>query len=551
LQHAVFYPGTWLDAVLGVERGLPLRLLGECGFGAACAAALGRTLRFGAAASSLLGLLLVGVCLLGQSFWPPEVSSLAWIPWQWLCLERWLQRGGWGWWLGLAFGTALQLVAGFPQFALYGFYLLGAWTLLRLFEERARGAAWLARRAALAAAAVALGAGLAGVQLAPTLELVAQSRRSAPLSEHEAHYLFGMGDSLKTALANLVDPRPKSLSFDFRGGGGYLGVATLLLVALGVATAPAARALALAALSLLALLLSDGYSGVAGGLFRLYASLPGGDLFRTPERLRVVALLAWIALAGYGLEALRRGFPDLGRRRVSAALAAAGAVAGAIAWAGETGAAWRAALALALVAAVWLVADRPRLAGAGAAALVGFALWDLAAATRPDGSLRSLPMAWTRVYHSLGIAYDEATSKRLEREAGAARVAMPRAAPFTSSISAAAFQRPSCYEPLLPLGWSELTERLGFDPEWGQPLLHGGSEQLAAVYDLAGVRWIVPPPEPAAGDAAALEALLGRVQRRYAAGSGPLRDPRAQPGPPVENRDALPRAYWVASARRA
>jgi hypothetical protein len=38
----------------------------------------------------------------------------------------------WRWWIGLALGTALQILAGFSQFAMYTFYLLVPYTALRL-----------------------------------------------------------------------------------------------------------------------------------------------------------------------------------------------------------------------------------------------------------------------------------------------------------------------------------------------------------------------------------------------------------------------------------
>jgi hypothetical protein len=529
-QTAVLSPQTWLFAALPMEQAIPLRVFLECWLGGAFASLWLSRLGLGALPSALGGALFLSTCLLGQSFWPPVVSTLLWLPALLWCVESLAQRWGWRAWLGLVACTALQALAGFPQFAFYSFHLVAPYALLRVWVLRGASGASLRTLLGLVGA-VALGLGVAGAQLLPSVELARASSRAERLSPQEMHYL-GASARAGVALRNAVDPAPKGLAFDYPGGGNYLGIATLLLLVLGAALGPPRLVWPLLALGALALLLSDGVLGPGAPLYRAYLQLPGTALFRMPERLRIVTLVAAIAVACIGLDRVARGTDGLSRRRVLATpLALALATAG-IAASGAPGAALRAAVALGLIAAAAAL-RRPAARTLVQALLCVAVLADLLAATAAVGSFRSFPAAWSRSFHVFGYTLlDGDGLARLLEQAGWQRVEIERARPDTGAGPIAAADRLDCLEPLAPRDWLELLHELP-------------PSQRETLYDVASVATLLRPrrvdlrPEALTGPYAAFHA-------RYRAGGDPV--PGRPPGFAVDlvaNPDALPRAYWI------
>lgn len=500
LQSAVLSPQTWLFALLPPALALPLRMLCECLLGGAFAVLFLRRQGLDLFAAALGGALFLSTCLLGQSFWPPQISTLLWLPWLCCCVESLLQRWRWRWWLGLVAGTALQLLAGFPQFALYSFQLVGFYALLRALALRGAGASALRTLGGMAAA-VALGVGVAGAQILPTAELAGQSVREDGLSAREVHYLSG-GSRASGVLRNAVDPSPKLLTFDYQGGGNYVGIATLLLLALGAALGPPGLVWPLLLFGALALLLSDGFHGPGAPLYRAYAALPGVGVFRTPERLRVLTLVSVIVVACVGLDRVGRGLRSLSRRRALAAAASVVLVAALVSAFGEPAAAPRAALALAALAAAAL-ARREAWRRCCQALLLLLAVADVLAATGPYGSLRGLPRWWTErlTVFGLPVRGDEMLPA-LRRRAGWQRVEVERAMPYSGNRNH--HERLICIEPLAPGNFAKLRDT---------------PRALMTLYDIASVAWVA----------------------------------RARPDPPNfgfqlevhQNSDALPRAYWI------
>ncbi len=117
-QVGVFYPGNWLALFLPVEHALPLRLFLECFLGGLFTGLWLRRLGLRVVPCAMAGILFVYACVLGQTFWPPQVATILWLPWLLLCIEHLRFEWRWRWWLGLAAGVGLQLVAGFAQYAL-------------------------------------------------------------------------------------------------------------------------------------------------------------------------------------------------------------------------------------------------------------------------------------------------------------------------------------------------------------------------------------------------------------------------------------------------
>lgn len=498
LQVAVFYPGTWLSVALPSAQAMPLVLGIECLLGGGFCVLL--FLRWGAGSVSAAagGLLFVYACLLGQTFWPPQVHTIVWLPWLLLCVESLARRWQWRWWVGLALGTALQILAGFPQYVAYTWYLLGPYALLRMWACREPA---LGPRLAGLALAAALGLGLAAVQLLPTLEAASLSGRGTSLTPEEIHYLTGLDAPLAPFFANVIDPTPKLRAFDFRDGSGYLGLVTLPLLLIGaVFGRPRGIVLLMLAVGGAALLLSFGYRGPTRGLYEIYAALPAGDLFRTPERFRLLVFFSAISVAVLGLAQVERRLPDVVRIRSP--------------WARVAARACPAAIGLLLAV-------------------------DLAASTGAYGSLRAFPSAWSQVFHAKGatvIAADELA--RLDPGPQNGRVELLDVWPLTAPAPIRV-PRIACYEPLAPRPWPELFERMGGDPVWGQLFFDLDPDRFAAFYDAASVRHIVVHSGRGVGPVLLARHWHGKL--------GPP-EPAPMPGLEIEvrsNDDALPRAYRI------
>ncbi len=551
IQYAVLYPPTWIAAFVPADRAIGLLVLFHLLLAGLGAALLFVRWRAPPILAGALGGVFVFTCGLGQTFWPPQVATIAWLPWVLLCVEGVMGGGtsAWRWWSALAAVTGLQLLSGFPQHVVYTLHLAVPLALLRTFQ-RARGGPAERRTALGALAGVALamllGVGIAGAQLIPTAELVSESERQESLSPRESQYLQSES-RLGTLLANAVDPAPRVTAFEIGKGAGYLGTFTLVLAAVAVAQARR-RALTwlLLVLAATSFWLSDGWLAPTPWLFEAYASLPLIGSFRSPERLLLVAEFSLVALAALGAAAL--GTAALGdtarRERVIGSLAATFAAIS-IAVAGSPRAAGLAAAALALVlAAQWLPAGN-RTRGAWQATAALLLLADVALATGAFGSLRHFPRGWTEVFHVSGhVVMSRAEIDAQRQRVGHGRVALQAPhrliRPIAGTGPIRGLQRLACYETPVPNPWDALTR-----------LLAGGDfvvmanvdpDRFPALLDAAGVlevtRVLADPGRRAVRDRGP-----GRL---YARGRNPV------PGPPpgtvvsrVTNPDALPRAYLV------
>jgi len=558
LQVGALYPPTWLVAWQSPETALPLRMLLETGLAALLAAALFASWGLAWPATWTGGLLFVFGCVLGNAFWPPALSTLVWLPAVLLCIEQLVQRWRWRWWAALAGCTALQLLAGFPQYAVYTFYLALPYAAVRLWS-RSRGAPQTGRSAAARGlgllVALALGAGLAGAQLLPSLELVGESARGVPLTaERIQHGFFIEPLPLSGVLANALDPRPKLITPGYGYDHGYLGTPTLVLLAIGVVTglasAAAPRTLLLLGVAVLALLLSDGFHGPTAPLYRLYAWLPTGSVFRDPQRFRVLAFFCLIALAVPGLDAAARGFAAWRGRRARLAIGAAALLAtAAILVLGRWPAGALALATLGLVASAALCVRRPLLARLCATAIALLLAADLIHATRPaSGSFRSVPTGWLKSLHADAYRLlDAERFARLRDAAGTARLAFPGLEPALGLPPLAGDYRVSCLDPLAPGPWTQLHATLTGERDT-RPLLAGIPEAaLASLHDVAGVRSIGRLERGAAPQ----PSRLGRGEA-HGLWLLALQEAGPSPFPPPQlalrletNRDALPRAYLV------
>ena len=525
MQVAVFHPTTWLAAALPAADALSAivlvhLLLGGVGFGL-----LLRSWQLPASLAGAFGVVFVFACLLGQSFWPAMVVTLSWVPILLLCSERVMAAERLdGWWLGLCLATGLQLLSGFPQFAAYGLQVLAPLAVLRGWQRgRAEGSRAAVRAVARVVAGLLLGAGIAMVQLGPSLEVLGASERSEPFTELEVHYLQA-NERLPRILANSVDPAPRLTTYELGRDAGYLGIGTLVLAAFALAARRRDPLVwYLAGAGLVWLVLADGYLGRGAHLYRLYAQLPAIGLFRAPERLLAAAFLCVIALASLGARAADPENRAAGRERWVAGGAAL-AAACVIAIAGPWAAGWRAAVALGWITA-GLTLPRPiavQHAWRGAGALLIVA--DVAMATGAFGSLRDVPerlatrmragpheMVSTERLHELR---DRAGHSRIEFIARGTKVR-----PLMGIGDAANVHRLACYETLLPGQWPELSKRAK-SPDFRSAVMSNVEPaRVPKVYDAASVAYWVRATS------------LGK--------KAPLRVEA------TANPDALPRAYLV------
>lgn len=528
MQVAVFYPGTWLAVLLPADRLLPILVFVHLLLGSVSCAFLFRTWGVPSSLAAAFGVAFGFACLLGQSFWPPEVATIAWTPFLLLCTERVMTSAKADrWWLGLVGGTALQLLAGFPQFVVYGLQLLMPLALLRGIQRARRDAHG---RGAVGAgvrvtAALLLGLGIAMVQLVPSFEVLGTSDRSERFSEDEIHYLQSK-PRLGKLLGNAVDPEPRLTSFELGRGTGYLGIGTLVLA--GVALVGRRREAlpwCLAAAGSLWLVLSDGYLGIGSELYRLYGALPVIGNFRAPERLLFPAFTCWIALAALGAGVTSRA-ADESRPRRFALVGAAVAVAIAVGLVGSWSAAWRGAVAAGWVACVLVLprgaAWRSAWSGAGALLIVA----DVLAATGSFGSLRDLPdHLATRMRAGGYELVSDSDLAHIREDAGLSRVEFfargRQIRPLMGVGAAAGVHRLVCYETLLPGQWPALSSRAG-SPDYRSAVMSNlDPAEYPALFDAAGVATIVraKPPRRRGGPHAGVEIL--------------------------PNPNALPRAYLV------
>jgi len=524
-QVAVFYPGLWLSVLLPGIQGLSLLMLSQC-VAAGCFFAFAfRSSGCSWFAASTGGIVFTLGCVMGGSLWPPQVSTIVWLPWLLCCIEMLSRRWQWRWWLAMAAGTALQILAGFPQYLIYSFFLLTPFALFRLLDEgREKETTWraLGARGGGMVAAVLLGVALASIQLLPTLELAALSARSQPLSADQIEYVRSQPPALLYFL-NALDPARNPIFLDYGKGGGYLGIASVLMAAVGIAAGR--RSLTtwlLVLMGVSALLLSDGSRGLLPELHRLYSLLPGVDSFRTPERLRLIYLFCFIALAVRGFDEIPRRMRDSATSSPGrfALVAAAACPTVLIAQLGGWDALGRALFTLLIVGMAAFVPPRPWLRRGCQIALFLMVVGDLFLATGRHGIYRDFPEELSKaVSTGAGHKLEGAQLENLARELGEARVEfiwyrkLVVFRPLVFHGEAGELQRISCREALAPAPWPDRSYRIK-RTYLGSHMGNLEPGRFPTLYDVAGVRKILRPGP-----------------------NGEIIE--------LENPDALPRAYQI------
>ena len=202
--------------------------------------------------------------------------------------------------------VALMLLAGHTQAA---YICLFGWGLYVVLGEVKKGKSWprlarrLAGRLALYALIVALGAGLAAVQLAPTLELSQLSNRAGGMSYQEASSF-----SLRPQLLpyTLLPAFGEDLAQVFGGESfseyiAYLGLLGLFVALIGALFRPdSSRRTRLIVLLGTGLFLAAGRANPL--YFVLYKIVPAFSLFRAPARWMLLYTFGGAMLAALGAD---------------------------------------------------------------------------------------------------------------------------------------------------------------------------------------------------------------------------------------------------------
>ncbi len=232
------------------------------------------------------------------------VGAACWLPLILLCIERGVARARPAWLLAAGALFGLQTLAGHPQISYYIGWAMVVYFAARMLRQRPplRLGAWFL-------AALLLGAGLAAVQILPTMELAALSRRAGGIDFATAsEFPYHLRDAL-TFLMPYVNGDPGRITYDgtiFWENYGYIGLAPLVLALTGAAlafrTSWHARFFALAAVAAFLLVL-----GPLTPVYRLLFPLVSGlGAFRFPTRYLLFVELSLAVLAAVGWTEARR-----------------------------------------------------------------------------------------------------------------------------------------------------------------------------------------------------------------------------------------------------
>jgi len=314
LQAGFFYPGHVLYLLLPVKVAFALTGWLHLTLAGAGMLALVRRLGLGAGSALVAALLLaVRGRYPGMVFFPNMLEAAAWLPLGAVAVVGIVREGRSRSVALLAGCTGLGLLAGYPQVSVYVVYCWGALLAALLVAERSALRGW-GRGVALFAAGLALGVGLAAVQLVPGWELTAEGTRSAGTLTRWQQFPFGWyGPGLGDAIVRTLHAPFPLLVLS-------LGWTALVLIpaaafARGRRVLAGAGALAAALVLLFAL-------GPVTPFFDWIVQLPALAWFRFPRRSLFMldffaALVAAIGVAGL----LRLAAPRL-RSLAPASLAA-------------------------------------------------------------------------------------------------------------------------------------------------------------------------------------------------------------------------------------
>ena len=302
MNNSLCYPPFWLAAWLGPRLGLGLLVVFHLLLAGGAWVAWLRCLNV-RTAPALLGAAALVFGLIGESWWPPMLYTLAWTPVAFLLVDlpdlSGRSRG-----CLLAVCLALQLLAGFPQYFLYSLMLLTGYVAIKAIKNRS------VRLPATLVAATVTAVLLAAVQLLPTyLFVTREGFRRGPLEPDCVHSGTGgvpaesFQSQLSRVVPNVFDNSQRARILSNRFSYGYLGVVLPFAAAMCLICKPTWRTIYFALAMGAGWYLCVGYTPTVLPVYDWLAHLvPWFGSFREPDRLLLWLLVGGAALVGLGAE---------------------------------------------------------------------------------------------------------------------------------------------------------------------------------------------------------------------------------------------------------
>jgi hypothetical protein len=327
-QSALLYPPNLIYAILPIERAMNIDIGLHLWLSGLFMLAWLAHLRM----RSLPALLGAIVFMLGAPHflhvYPghlPQLCTIAWMPLIFLAIDGAIiaRRGRLGWVLVGSFALAMQVLAGFPQFVLYGGLIAALYVAARLLKiSKLRRSV---RFAILSLASMlVLAGGLSSIQWMTSAEILPETtRRHLPI-DVVTNYSLPIEN-----LLTLITPRffGDITSIGYWGRWYFwettlfIGIAPLVLAIYGAIWSRNPRRGIIVVLAALSLLLA---TGSQTPLFHiLYTIVPGFAQFRGPSRFTAPALFLLATLAAFGLQTFRVS-PRAASRRVAILIACSG-----------------------------------------------------------------------------------------------------------------------------------------------------------------------------------------------------------------------------------
>ncbi|NLI77094.1 MAG: hypothetical protein GX442_11720 [Candidatus Riflebacteria bacterium] len=326
IQNALFYPLTWLLAVLPLWVGLFLLTFLQIWWTGAGMFVLARVMDLSrpaatiAATSFMFSSVVILRVLTGHQ---SDIQTLCWMPVLFVCLYRSVIQGRPAFVFGAALTFALMAVAGHPQH-LFFFCVGGLFFLLCRFLVVDRNRVFLARLGKAVGLTVVLGTCLAAPQLLTTMELAACSSRAA-VSVADQNAFNGTFSFPPENLSTLVVPGlfGDGVPLPYWGRGYYLwemclylGIPALVLLVFAPCSPNRGVVFPLFMTAFLCLLLA---LGKYQPFFPHLVSLPLFKMFRGYSKFITEAAFLFALLAGFGADAFARLAMTV-RRRAAAGL---------------------------------------------------------------------------------------------------------------------------------------------------------------------------------------------------------------------------------------
>jgi len=239
--------------------------------------------------------------VLSASLDPPALYTLCYAPLAVALVHQTLTRSGLHWPVLTGLVGAVQLLAGYPQIALYTMYLACAYAASEIAAECVATRDWRPLRPAIgklclaACTAACVAAPLFLLWLGWRVAGGATATRIASAIARAGRTDLPFGSMIGTAL----DPE-RAVGLRYQ----YTGLATLVLAVAALCSAQhRRRMLTIGCVGAAALVMSTGAHSI---LYRVYSHVPAEKLFAAPHRLFVLWTIAVAVLCGVGLDYFER-----------------------------------------------------------------------------------------------------------------------------------------------------------------------------------------------------------------------------------------------------